>query len=119
MSRGQQEDRRAGALLQRRRLLAGAVLVPVLAGAGVAAACSGSTALSEPVKGKPAKPVPTAETDWQDVAKTLGRAGTLIRGSTTTPPSHAVTCTWSPRGSSSGRRSRSARTCPSSATATA
>ncbi|MEU7180366.1 MULTISPECIES: DUF1259 domain-containing protein [Streptomyces] len=80
MSRGQQEDRRAGALLQRRRLLAGAVLVPVLAGAGVAAACSGSTALSEPVKGKPAKPVPTAETDWQDVAKTLGRAGTLIRG---------------------------------------
>jgi hypothetical protein len=32
------------------------------------------------VKGRPAKPVPTTETDWQSVAATLGRAGTLIRG---------------------------------------
>jgi uncharacterized protein DUF1259 len=91
MSTGQRQDGRAGAVVQRRRLLAGAALAPVLAAVGSVAGCAGSTGSSgtgsagsagggKGSSRKLVQPVPTTEADWKDVAKALGRAGNIVRG---------------------------------------
>lgn len=74
-----QQDTSTQAATPRRRLLAAAALAPMLAGAGPGAAHALPTGM---VGGKGrdlAKPVVTAESDWKDVADTLGRKGIIMR----------------------------------------
>ncbi|MFF4528495.1 DUF1259 domain-containing protein [Streptomyces sp. NPDC001407] len=85
MNSGQQQDGGQGPGVERRRLLAGAALVPVLAGIGTVAGCGGPAEDSgkdsgKKDNGKLVEPVPTTLADWQEVAKILDRPGNMVRG---------------------------------------
>lgn len=80
MNRSQRQDAAAVAGVDRRRLLAGAALAPVLAGIGPAAAHGGPAGDSGKDTAKPVEPVPTTQADWQQVARILGRPGNMMRG---------------------------------------
>ncbi|MER6498407.1 DUF1259 domain-containing protein [Streptomyces sp. NPDC001455] len=78
-----QHDTNARAFTSRRRVLAAAALAPVLtaAGAPTATAATGNklTERTNPHGGR-VSPVPTALEDWAGVARALGRAGNMLRG---------------------------------------
>ncbi|MGK5533568.1 DUF1259 domain-containing protein [Streptomyces sp. URMC 129] len=68
----------------RRQLMAAAALAPVLAGAGAGIARADSTGGMAAESGGGSgllQPMPTVESDWSDVATTLGRSGGIRRKS--------------------------------------
>ncbi|WP_424861369.1 DUF1259 domain-containing protein [Streptomyces sp. MMS24-I29] len=85
-----QHDTSARAFTSRRQVLAAAALAPALTAAGAptataATATATATAGSKPAErtnphGERVSPVPTALEDWAGVARALGRAGNMLRG---------------------------------------
>ncbi|MFF3733208.1 DUF1259 domain-containing protein [Streptomyces sp. NPDC002476] len=79
-----QHDTNAQAFTSRRRVLAAAALAPALtaAGASTGAATGTSNKLTGRTnpRGGRVSPVPTALEDWAGVARALGRAGNMLRG---------------------------------------
>lgn len=94
MAEDRQQDTHTRATTSRRRVLAAAALAPILAGAGAGAAAAHPLPPGTPgtpgtpgMPGMPGdrshrrvKPVTTTESDWTDVARTLGRGGNMLRG---------------------------------------
>ncbi|MER5356925.1 DUF1259 domain-containing protein [Streptomyces sp. NPDC002785] len=83
-----QQNPNARAFTSRRRMLAAAALAPALtaAVATTATACTRPTGPDKPAgpagpgHGGRVSPVPTGQADWAGVAKALGRAGNMLRG---------------------------------------
>ncbi|MEU3217202.1 DUF1259 domain-containing protein [Streptomyces sp. NPDC006971] len=79
-----QHDTNARAFTSRRRVLAAAALAPVLTAAGASTATAAATGnkLTERTNphGGRVSPAPTALEDWAGVARALGRAGNMLRG---------------------------------------